>query len=84
MWSCECTCALERTSALHFCFAHFLVSTRPQPHDRDNNPSAASRLSHNRLESLRQDLLLPNLLSTIEILELSNNNLLELPAIFDG
>ena len=47
-------------------------------------PSAAARLSHNRLESLRQDLLLPNLLSTIEILQLSNNNLLELPAIFDG
>jgi len=42
------------------------------------------KASHNRLEKLERNLLLPNLHDSIETLQVSNNNLLELPAIFDG
>jgi len=42
------------------------------------------KVSHNRLEIIRSDLLVPNLQTSIQILQLSNNNLLQLPAIFDG
>jgi len=42
------------------------------------------RVSHNRLEVLDEDLMDPNLKHSVEVLRFSNNNLLELPPIFDS
>jgi hypothetical protein len=42
------------------------------------------KASHNRLEALGFDLLVPHLGKTIELMEFSDNNLLELPPIFEG
>lgn len=41
------------------------------------------KASHNRLEVLSDDFLSPNLQKSIEILHLQNNNLIELPPVFD-
>lgn len=42
------------------------------------------KVAHNRLERLDADILTPHLRSTIEVLRVSNNNLQELPALFNG
>lgn len=42
------------------------------------------KLAHNRIERLEATILAPNLRTTIEVLRLANNNLLELPALFNG
>jgi len=41
------------------------------------------KASHNRIEVLSDDFLAPNLQKSIELLHLQNNNLLELPPVFD-
>ena len=41
-------------------------------------------MAHNRLERLDEGFLAPNLRTTIECLWVSNNNMQELPALFNG
>ena len=46
--------------------------------------SAVVKVAHNRLERLDEGFLAPNLRTTIECLWVSNNNMQELPALFNG
>ena len=46
--------------------------------------STVLKVAHNRLERLDEGFLAPNLRTTIECLWVSNNNMQELPALFNG